>query len=402
MKSYLVEILKNRPDDWREYISKMWNDTIKIKEKGKYAIFNYVIDADFSDPVVCEARGIILDTEQKKVVCWPFRKFMEYDNKCADVIDWKTARVQEKIDGSIIKLWFDDEGELHVSTNSEIDAADAIVDQDFGTTFMDLVNKCTNFHEFRDLIDYDPINKNSTYMFELTTPENKVVVKHYSYKMTLIGIRSNITGEEVPVEAFSGYRGICTPIEYELDNLETCINYVKNHLNTHSYDGFMEGFVVVDDNFNRIKIKSPIYLIAHNILSERSKEAIIKLIWENNISNEWISDELDIAVVKVIKYYDYKVAEEYDNICRFVNVSRKIYKQLGNDRAKTARIIGKNKKYSQFGFAALDNDKSVADILHESKRGEVATLCKFIPRYEITSFSEYIKEAFELSETVNK
>ena len=36
---------------------------LKIRRKGPYAIFNYGYEARFSDPLVQEARGIILDTE---------------------------------------------------------------------------------------------------------------------------------------------------------------------------------------------------------------------------------------------------------------------------------------------------------------------------------------------------
>lgn len=80
---------------------------IGIKEESPYAIFNYAIGCDFSNPIVQEARGIIIDLENLDVVCWPFRKFGNYNESYADKIDWSTARVQEKIDGSIIKLWWD-------------------------------------------------------------------------------------------------------------------------------------------------------------------------------------------------------------------------------------------------------------------------------------------------------
>ncbi|MBQ8160189.1 MAG: hypothetical protein IJ083_05495, partial [Clostridia bacterium] len=46
-----------------------------VREIGQYAILNSMQEADFSDPLVQEARGIIIDTERMEVVCWPFRKF---------------------------------------------------------------------------------------------------------------------------------------------------------------------------------------------------------------------------------------------------------------------------------------------------------------------------------------
>ena len=65
-----------------------------------------------------ELGGIIIDCERCEVVCWPFRKFGNHNEGYADTIDWSTARVQEKVDGSIVKLWYDEaNGKWQFSTN---------------------------------------------------------------------------------------------------------------------------------------------------------------------------------------------------------------------------------------------------------------------------------------------
>ena len=61
--------------DWEDQLTLLG---IKTKRSGDYAIFNYEVMADFSNPLVQEARGIILDisdVSDPSVVCWPFRKF---------------------------------------------------------------------------------------------------------------------------------------------------------------------------------------------------------------------------------------------------------------------------------------------------------------------------------------
>ena len=110
--SYLCRFLAAHPGDWEERLKRDYD--LRIKRDGEYAVFNYEINADFYDPIVQEARGIILDTERYEVVCWPFRKFGNYSEGYADRIDWSSARVLEKIDGSIIKLWYDKIGRAHV------------------------------------------------------------------------------------------------------------------------------------------------------------------------------------------------------------------------------------------------------------------------------------------------
>ena len=77
-----------------------------IKEEGNFALFKYASLSNFNDPIVKEARGIIIDTFNYEVACFPFNKFGKYTDYYADEIDWNTASVQEKIDGSIIKMWF--------------------------------------------------------------------------------------------------------------------------------------------------------------------------------------------------------------------------------------------------------------------------------------------------------
>ena len=117
--SHLCNIIQNNPNTWRQIIEQK---RIKIKEDGVLAIFNYDIKADFRDPVVQESRGIIINTDTATVVCWPFNKFGNYSENYAAEIDWNTARVLEKVDGSIVKLWFNElTGEWQWSTNACID-----------------------------------------------------------------------------------------------------------------------------------------------------------------------------------------------------------------------------------------------------------------------------------------
>lgn len=45
----------------------------------------------------------------------PYKKFFNFGEDCAATIDWNTAKVQEKIDGSLISLyWYDDS--WHISS----------------------------------------------------------------------------------------------------------------------------------------------------------------------------------------------------------------------------------------------------------------------------------------------
>ena len=133
--------------DWE---TSLWNDHhIKVHRDGAYAIFNYSYDSRFSDPLVQESRGIILDTEKMEVVCWPFRKFGNFNEEYADPIDWDSACIQEKIDGSIIKLWYSERQNRWVfATNGTIDAANAPIERSpLGHTFLDAIRSAENYSD---------------------------------------------------------------------------------------------------------------------------------------------------------------------------------------------------------------------------------------------------------------
>ena len=274
---------------------------LKIRREGPYAIFNYGYESNFSDPLVQEARGIILDTERLDVVCWPFRKFGNYGEEYADSIDWKTACVQEKVDGSIVKLWFSTlQDRWTFSTNSTIDAANAPIEESsFGHTFLDAILSAENYND----IHMDELDKDNTYIFELVSPETRVIVSYPRTMLYHTGTRSNRTGEE-----FNKNIGIIQPVRYPLSNLTECIEAAKK-LNNGKAGVEHEGFVVVDANWNRVKIKSPDYLVRHQIANiYLSKENALELLLneKKNILLCLCLNLIGLVVILAIHYYKLK------------------------------------------------------------------------------------------------
>ena len=188
--SIICNFINDYPNAWEQKMEAM---QIRIKKDSvtPYAIFNYMIAADFFNPVVQEARGIIIDLEKLEVVCFPFRKFGNHTEPYADEIDWTTARVQDKVDGSIIKYWYSQRLEKWIwSTNSCIYAAEA--NSECGRSFQRLIESTPEY----DKITHLELDKNYTYIFELVGPDNQVVIKYPEPRLWHIGTRNNITGAE--------------------------------------------------------------------------------------------------------------------------------------------------------------------------------------------------------------
>ncbi|MFA5031319.1 MAG: RNA ligase [Patescibacteria group bacterium] len=98
---------------------------IKTQEKENLYLLKYSqIDSDFSYRIVRQCRGIILEKGTNKIVAYPFDKFFNIQEGHADKVDFGTASIQEKVDGSIIKVYYYD-NKWNIATNGTIDAKDA-------------------------------------------------------------------------------------------------------------------------------------------------------------------------------------------------------------------------------------------------------------------------------------
>lgn len=374
MNSLLLNLIRTDPG-WREECRRL---KIKIKEEGRLAIFNYDRDADFSNPLVREARGIIIDTSNKIVISRAFDKFFNIQETLANTIKWRDCQVLDKIDGSIVKLYAkpveqfrmnsDKPDEYHVwnwATNSCINAWEAPV-SGTGRTFHDVIMSAVNYRD----IDFQKLDMDYTYIFELVSPETQVLIKYPFTMLYHLATRNNKTGEEIKTNI-----GVIQPKAYDIHTEEDCLEAAK-HLND---DGEVkkEGFVVVDSDWHRVKIKSPEYLQLHHIWNNGvvSKDKILKMIVEDDIPE--LDGELPDLEIR-IKYYQYELEKLKYNISRYIAYARGLYAEYDNDRAAVAKVI-KKQKFAPFGFSALGNNKTAEDLLAETK---LSTLNKIVPDYK--------------------
>ena len=256
---------------------------LKIKEDGDYIMFSYnQLYSDFTEKLVQEARGIIFKKNHwENPVCWAFNKFGNYGETWVEDIDWTTAFVSEKIDGSLIKVWWD--GDWKISTNGTIDAFKAEVSDirvsNFGTYFTETLLKyyptCSNF--LCELVS------DFTYMFELVGPYNRVVVPYEEPAIYFLGARDKYTGEEFTCNSLTAgslnMGRFKLPKQYPLTSLDECVKFAE------TFQWEQEGFVAADACGKRVKIKSPAYVMAHyarnnNVITRRH---LINIIINNEI-----------------------------------------------------------------------------------------------------------------------
>lgn len=279
-------------------------------------------------------------------------------------------------------------GKWQFSTNSMIDASDAIANQMTQETFLDVIKRADNYDEiFFRLPD---LNTGFTFMFELVSPETQVVVKYPTTHLYHIGIRNNLTGTENNIGI-----GMDCPKEYPLKSLDDCIDAAvelnrSNDGQVHSVK--KEGFVVVDKNWNRIKVKSPDYLMLHRMSSNSnfSKERIIGLLRSGSVNVYDISEDFP-NFSHYFKYYDFKIDELKHQAQIFCDFTDRVYEEYSHERKAVANII-KNHRLAAIGFMHLDSGKTSNEILESLP---LQKYCRYIADYQPEKLSDLFYQGGE-------
>lgn len=247
-------------------------------------------------------RGLILRQDHNgvpgspgkySVMALPFHRFYNYGTAYAAKLDWDTVEFEEKLDGTLCIVYWDyDLQEWCCGTRS---VPDADIPNNNGDTFSDLF-----FRHFEYAGSKDPnyiLGKPNTYCFELTGPDNQIVVVYNEWKTTLLSHRCTQTESE----AFGNAK------RFKFSNVNEAIEWINSQPG-HSF----EGVIARDAYGNRVKIKSAQYFAVSKVMTRAgSKEGMLeivlsgtaddvmtilpenKLLQMKNISNkftEWINE----------------------------------------------------------------------------------------------------------------
>lgn len=267
MKLKLIDFIKEH-DDWEVLLSNKpfcLNITRQVWNNLNLVMFKYnQIESDFNESIVRECRGLILNEDTYDVVSYPFNKFGNVgEGAWVDNIDWNSAHVLEKCDGSIIKI-VKVNGKLLISTNGCILASECNISnitesslKNFEDLFYWAIKE--QFPNFKQDWFEQLFEEGYTYIFELCTNANKIVVPHPEPKVYFIGIRNNKTYKEIYIFDHDFSKIFHTPKIFPLKTLDDVVNAASK------LDWKNEGYVVSDKYFKRVKVKSLEYLKVHRL-----------------------------------------------------------------------------------------------------------------------------------------
>lgn len=364
-KLEIQQFIQEHPDNWEQLIQEApYFVTVLHDEKfgRKFIMFKYSqIDSNFNLSIVRECRGLILDEDTLEPISVPFFKFGNAGESYCPEIDWSSCWVGEKLDGSIIKVVKLGKN-LLISTNGTIDAFKAPLAEQIGckaANFGELVEEAIH-NEFQHTVggisamDWfaSLLDEGKTYMFELTSPFNKVVVQWHETRLNFLGVRDNVSLQETYFTEHPLKDVFHTPKVFSLHSLQECIEAAEK------LGPSDEGYVVCDKDFNRVKVKSVLYVSLHHmkgngILSYERGLDIVK-------SNE---------ICEVVQYFpEFKehlerIELQYNEIISSLeNAWIEFNKNIFESRRDQAVWIQKNFKIPGCGFCLLDGKcESVKD-----------------------------------------
>ena len=350
-----------------------WKKEDRSLECPELYMFSYDgIFSDFNDEYVRLCRGCIISLEDPKnpyMVCAPFYKFGNLGQSFCPEIDWGSALVEQKVDGILIKLFYYKNKWRWVTNNGwntnlpwkemiKIPSKYKEVETDNCITIQDLIDYCIQ----RNNVTIHSFSPDYTYMFELISPKIRILVDNPKTDLVYLGCRNNYSYNEYSLDIAKQLIPVINKFNtvkyFDLHNINEVIELCN------SYKGDQdEGVVVVDKNFNRVKIKCEDYirLKGYRRMFDTTDEQIWKGMREGTIDDALqVFPELKDRIEEIKQ-----VATEYKNLLMsYGEIGKKEFNRIlseTNDIKQTKCIYADlvKKNYPMFYFALFEGVNEV-------------------------------------------
>tara|TARA_R110000868_G_scaffold297179_2_gene557482 strand:- start:12 stop:1187 length:1176 start_codon:yes stop_codon:yes gene_type:complete len=217
-------------------------------------------------PVVVQCRSLVVEYtgydpfdegNHWRIVSRAFDRFFNYgENATGEVFNINELTAYEKVDGSLVSVFYYN-GEWLYRTKSMLMPAEEM-QMNSGRSWKELIEST---------IDLDtPKSIACTYIYEICSRDNRVVVRYDGDSAYLLAIRGNKTGcyvhqhELVKVAHNSRAR---LPKSYTFKTMQDCLTASTELPNLE------EGYVMYNaDSVPIMKVKSPAYVAAHRLRGE--------------------------------------------------------------------------------------------------------------------------------------
>ena len=323
-------------------------------ETGSYILYNYTEKATFDRVWTQETRqcrGLIITTDGT-IVARPFDKFFNIDENDETRIGALETRpgpieITEKLDGSMIAVWYHDG--WHTSTRGSFTSSQAQA----AAWWL-----AAQPHKLTDIL------KDFTLLCEWCAPDNRVVLKYDRADLVLIGARLTSTGTDIHYEQLPHIANLADLriVPHTTDSLATLAEQRGTRTG-------MEGWVARWPDGFRVKIKTQDYLRLHRLISNFSASRVRDVLL--GINSDWtayitaLPEEFRAEAERMVYVMRQAVSARssvihatYTALAPLAAESRKVYamavqQQSADDRPYLFSLLD-NKPIEQKILAALD------------------------------------------------
>lgn len=299
---------------------------VKVKDYGDFVVLNYdQIETKKTDIRWHDARGLIVRKQVKgqysnaDILCRPFTRFFNFGETFdSNEFPFERAIAYDKIDGSLMSAWFNPFAKRWEVATRQMAFGEGTTS--FGNTYRQLFLD-GGFDGEEDFFQHtmfmlDQAMPGYTWIFEMTSPETRVVTPHTEKNIWFLAARNNLSGQYMMASAIRELLedlipNMKFPKEYHFNSAKDC------ELAAKDLPAMEEGYVVYDPiTQNRVKLKNPAYVAIHRLKNNDSitGKNITQLVFENEYS-EFLSyfPEFTEHVMKYVKAYE-ELLEEIDEV----------------------------------------------------------------------------------------
>jgi hypothetical protein len=356
------------------------------KDVSKWSLNYDQIASKPGCPVASVCRGLVIRpktqvTDENQVVgdfdivARPMDRFYNDGESCAARIDWPTARVEEKLDGTMILLYWDNvKLEWCVATRSVPEAdvsfgdppGSPLLENTFSNLFWySLVQTLSVTFPEEDCLEWTAgLNTQFTYIFELTSPLNRVIVKYDDYRVTILAIRHTEIGQYHEPGYTLAY-SVPTVNKWSLKAAADIHEFVNK-----ADPAKLEGAVVVDKNYNRLKIKSKAW-----VLASRAKDSVTMS--KRNALQCIIDGQIDDVIPLLdthVSEYMVKLKDNFHNLCKSLDGVFQSFSLNHVDRKEFALAVQSSGLWQAPFFALYSGKaKNVLDWLRQLSKNDKLT-----------------------------
>lgn len=294
----LQQLLRQSPYN----IKMVWNNNLLL--------FNANKNSNMSLPSVQQANGLVVDSDNKQVVCYSFDIMQEYsatDNELNNELysNWNSYTVQRIYDGTIIRLVYYN-NKWWTMTLKSTNASKVYWSSP--RSFEDLFYNAAN-----DLyLDHNTLNTNYCYTFILMHPDNQLVVQYNKPNLYLLCVYNlsnntyvnnddvNINISPVPTCSFNSFKNLLS----EFSKQEFILPFTENS---------NLGYILVNNTTGkRIKMETEFYKKAKELKGNVPvvNYRVVELIHSSNFDYEEVLREFvmyfpqyESNVEKVVKLF---------------------------------------------------------------------------------------------------